>query len=130
MQPLGLTFRAWLTLQEAPIARLKGCIMDSPMLSSVVLPIMASSSTALILGGGVFGLTSALELRSRGWQVTLLDAGVIPHPDAASTDINKVIRIVSTVRRIISNNIVLNFLINPFTLIFNTLLIIILSVCP
>lgn len=92
MQPLGLTFRAWLTLQEAPIARLKGCIMDSPMLSSVVLPIMASSSTALILGGGVFGLTSALELRSRGWQVTLLDAGVIPHPDAASTDINKVIR--------------------------------------
>jgi glycine/D-amino acid oxidase-like deaminating enzyme len=66
--------------------------MDSPMLSSVVLRIMASSSTALILGGGVFGLTSALELRSRGWQVTLLDAGSIPHPDAASTDINKVIR--------------------------------------
>lgn len=66
--------------------------MDSPMQSSVVLPIMASSSTALILGGGVFGLTSALELRSRGWQVTLLDAGAIPHPDAASTDINKVIR--------------------------------------
>ena len=49
-------------------------------------------STALILGGGIFGLTSALELRARGWQVTLLDAGCIPHPDAASTDINKVIR--------------------------------------
>jgi len=50
------------------------------------------NSTALILGGGVFGLTSALELRARGWEVTLLDAGAIPHPDAASTDINKVIR--------------------------------------
>lgn len=53
---------------------------------------MASSSTSLILGGGVFGLTSALELKSRGWQVTLLDAWEIPHSDAASTDINKVIR--------------------------------------
>jgi glycine/D-amino acid oxidase-like deaminating enzyme len=50
------------------------------------------NSTALILGGGIFGLTSALELRARGWQVTLLDAGSVPHPDAASTDINKVVR--------------------------------------
>ena len=38
------------------------------------------------------GLTAALELRRRGWQVTLLDAGRIPHPDAASTDISKVVR--------------------------------------
>jgi sarcosine oxidase/L-pipecolate oxidase len=66
--------------------------MDSMMLSSVILRIMAYSFTVLVLGGGVFGLTSALELRARGWQVTLLDAGSIPHPDAASTDINKVIR--------------------------------------
>lgn len=48
--------------------------------------------TALILGGGVFGLTAAWELRNRGWNVTLLDQGAIPHPDAASTDINKVVR--------------------------------------
>ena len=48
--------------------------------------------TALILGGGTFGLTAALELRARGWHVTLLDAGEIPHPDAASTDISKVVR--------------------------------------
>ena len=53
---------------------------------------MAEPSTTLILGGGIFGLTSALELRSRGWHVTLLDTGCIPHPDAASTDISKVIR--------------------------------------
>jgi glycine/D-amino acid oxidase-like deaminating enzyme len=49
-------------------------------------------SAALILGGGAFGLASALELRSRGWSVTLFDAGRIPHPDAASTDISKVVR--------------------------------------
>jgi glycine/D-amino acid oxidase-like deaminating enzyme len=46
----------------------------------------------LILGGGCFGLTAALELRSRGWKVTLIDQGSLPHPDAASTDISKVVR--------------------------------------
>lgn len=46
----------------------------------------------LILGGGCFGLTAALELRSRGWKVTLIDQGALPHPDAASTDISKVVR--------------------------------------
>ena len=46
----------------------------------------------LILGGGCFGLTAALELRARGWQVTLIDQGSLPHPDAASTDISKVVR--------------------------------------
>ncbi|OYW75147.1 MAG: hypothetical protein B7Z37_14700 [Verrucomicrobia bacterium 12-59-8] len=46
----------------------------------------------LILGGGCFGLTAAIELRARGWQVTLIDQGPLPHPDAASTDISKVVR--------------------------------------
>lgn len=50
------------------------------------------SKAALILGGGTMGLTSALELQRRGWRVTLLDAGPIPHPDAASTDLSKVVR--------------------------------------
>lgn len=48
--------------------------------------------TILILGGGCFGLTAALELRARGWQITLIDQGPLPNPDAASTDINKVVR--------------------------------------
>ena len=52
----------------------------------------SSESSILIVGGGVFGFTSALELRSRGWAVTLMDQGVTPHPDAASTDISKVVR--------------------------------------
>ena len=49
-------------------------------------------ASILILGGGCFGLTSALELRARGWKVTVIDQGRLPHPDAASTDISKVVR--------------------------------------
>ncbi len=51
-----------------------------------------TSRSILVLGGGCFGLTAALELRARGWQVTLIDQGAIPHPDAASTDLSKVVR--------------------------------------
>ncbi len=47
----------------------------------------------LIIGSGIFGLTTALELQARGHTVTLLDAGPVPHPLAASTDISKVVRI-------------------------------------
>jgi glycine/D-amino acid oxidase-like deaminating enzyme len=46
----------------------------------------------LVVGGGVFGLTAALELRRRGWDVEVLDQGPVPHPDASSTDISKVLR--------------------------------------
>jgi glycine/D-amino acid oxidase-like deaminating enzyme len=46
----------------------------------------------LIIGAGEFGVTSAIELRRRGWRVTLLDQGRVPHPDAASTDISKAVR--------------------------------------
>src|SRR5215213_2679503 len=51
------------------------------------------STTAIVVGGGIFGLTAALELRNRGYAVTLLNDGPIPHPLAASTDISKVMRI-------------------------------------
>jgi glycine/D-amino acid oxidase-like deaminating enzyme len=51
------------------------------------------STTAIVVGAGIFGLTSALELRNRGYAVTLLDAGPVPHPLAASSDISKVVRI-------------------------------------
>ncbi len=49
-------------------------------------------SKIIIVGAGIFGVTAALELRRRGYQVILLDPGPIPHPDAASTDISKVLR--------------------------------------
>jgi glycine/D-amino acid oxidase-like deaminating enzyme len=51
-----------------------------------------SSSHILVVGGGTFGLNTAIELRSRGHGVTLLEPGPLPHPNAASTDISKVIR--------------------------------------
>ncbi|MBO6576657.1 MAG: FAD-dependent oxidoreductase [Rhodothermales bacterium] len=53
---------------------------------------MSRSSHCIVVGAGVFGVTSALELRSRGHAVTLIDPGPLPHPLAASTDISKVVR--------------------------------------
>jgi len=50
------------------------------------------AGTGLVIGGGIFGVTAALELRHRGWRVTLLDPGPIPREVAASTDISKVVR--------------------------------------
>ena len=46
----------------------------------------------LVIGGGIFGLTAALELRRRGHRVTIADVGAIPSPLAASTDVSKVVR--------------------------------------
>ncbi len=45
-----------------------------------------------IAGGGIFGVTAALELASRGHAITVFDPGPIPHPLAESTDISKVVR--------------------------------------
>ena len=53
---------------------------------------MAETFDVLIVGGGMFGLTAAIELSSRGHRVGLIDPGPIPHPLAASTDISKVVR--------------------------------------
>jgi glycine/D-amino acid oxidase-like deaminating enzyme len=46
----------------------------------------------IVIGAGVFGVTAALELRRRGWRVTVVDPGPLPRPAAASTDISKVVR--------------------------------------
>ena len=53
---------------------------------------MTRSSDILVVGGGIYGMTAALELRSRGYSVSLIDQGPIPHPLAASTDVSKVVR--------------------------------------
>lgn len=46
----------------------------------------------MIVGAGVFGTTAALELRRRGWRVTVVDRGPLPHADASSTDVSKMVR--------------------------------------
>jgi glycine/D-amino acid oxidase-like deaminating enzyme len=46
----------------------------------------------LVIGGGIFGVTCALELRARDCDVTLVDPGPLPHPLAESTDISKIVR--------------------------------------
>lgn len=46
----------------------------------------------LIIGAGIFGLTSAIELKKRKYSVALLNPDTIPHPLAASTDISKIVR--------------------------------------
>ena len=46
----------------------------------------------IIVGGGSFGISAALELRQRGYEVDIFDPGPIPHPLAATTDISKVLR--------------------------------------
>jgi len=48
--------------------------------------------SVVVVGGGAFGLTSALELRRRGWRVHLVDPTPVPRSLAASTDISKVVR--------------------------------------
>ena len=45
-----------------------------------------------IVGGGIFGVAAALELRSRDHAVTLLDKGAVPSENASSNDVSKSIR--------------------------------------
>lgn len=46
----------------------------------------------LILGAGIFGISTAIELAKRKYKVGVLNPDEIPHPLAASTDISKVVR--------------------------------------
>jgi len=51
-----------------------------------------TSPDFLIVGAGIFGLSTAYELSKQSFKVTVLNPDTIPHPHAASTDISKVIR--------------------------------------
>ena len=46
----------------------------------------------IIIGGGIYGITVALELAKRKYKVGLLNPDTIPHHLAASTDISKAVR--------------------------------------
>ena len=45
-----------------------------------------------VIGAGVFGLASAIELRARGHAVTVFEQGAVPYQAASSTDVSKGIR--------------------------------------
>ncbi|OAQ76701.1 sarcosine oxidase [Purpureocillium lilacinum] len=52
------------------------------------------NETILIVGAGIFGLSTALELKKRGYQhVTVIDRYLPPVVDGSSVDISRVIRI-------------------------------------
>ena len=53
---------------------------------------MRNRGSVIIVGGGSFGISAAIELHHRGWKVDVFDPGPIPHPLAATTDISKVLR--------------------------------------
>ncbi|WP_235034944.1 FAD-binding oxidoreductase [Roseomonas sp. 18066] len=47
---------------------------------------------ALVVGGGIAGLSAAWGLRRRGWQVTLFEQGALPNPRASSHDEHRITR--------------------------------------
>ncbi|KAJ4982604.1 sarcosine oxidase [Stagonosporopsis vannaccii] len=54
---------------------------------------MDTNSRVVIVGAGVFGLSTALELAHKGYKsVTIVDRHVPPVPDGSSVDISRVIR--------------------------------------
>jgi len=42
---------------------------------------------AIVAGGGIFGVSASIALVLRGWGVDLFDAGPLPRPEAASTEL-------------------------------------------
>ncbi|WP_316014867.1 FAD-dependent oxidoreductase [Roseobacter sp. HKCCA0434] len=48
--------------------------------------------TLTVVGGGINGLATARAATLRGWQVTLVEAGPLPNPHAASWDHHRLIR--------------------------------------
>lgn len=53
---------------------------------------MKNTYEILIIGGGIFGITAAVELAKRKYQVAVINPDSIPHHLAASTDITKAVR--------------------------------------
>lgn len=57
------------------------------------LTMPSKTSSIIIVGAGVFGLTTALELHARGYQnITIIDRYLAPVPDGSSTDISRIVR--------------------------------------
>jgi sarcosine oxidase/L-pipecolate oxidase len=62
------------------------------MLSNVQLTTGDLSKSVLIVGGGTWGTSTALELARRGYiDVTVIDPYPVPSPISAGTDNNKIV---------------------------------------
>ena len=48
--------------------------------------------SAIVVGAGVMGASTAWGLHERGWSVTLLDAGPVPNPNGSSGGVHRLIR--------------------------------------
>ncbi len=48
--------------------------------------------SAIVVGAGIVGTSTAWALHGRGWVVTLLDAGPVPNPDGSSGGVHRLIR--------------------------------------
>ena len=53
---------------------------------------MAEPRRVAVVGAGVFGASTALELAKRGWRVSLIEPCPTPAERAASTDVSKLVR--------------------------------------
>ena len=51
-----------------------------------------AAGTALVLGGGIMGLSAARALAAQGWRTTVLDQDPIPNPRGSSHDQHRLIR--------------------------------------
>jgi sarcosine oxidase / L-pipecolate oxidase len=55
--------------------------------------ILAKDQNILIVGAGVFGLSTALHLAQDGYKnITVIDRECIPSPFSAGNDLNKIVR--------------------------------------
>lgn len=51
-----------------------------------------AARSAVVVGAGIMGTSTAFWLHQRGWEVTLLDAAQVPNPDGSSGGIHRLIR--------------------------------------
>ena len=51
------------------------------------------TKTVIVVGAGIFGVSAALELHRRGWEVQLLDPGPLPNPRGQSVGSRMMIRL-------------------------------------
>lgn len=63
-----------------------------PIISLREEHVVEAKRSVIVVGAGVFGITGAMELLNRGYDVALFDPGPLPRPEASSSDISKCIR--------------------------------------